>query len=112
MSSHSERVYLGDMLDYARKAHGKVAGLSIEQWKADENLTITVYYFIQTVGEAASRLPESTRDSLPHLPWREMIALRHRLVHGYGTVKAERIWEIATRDLPPLIAALEQHLAT
>ena len=108
MSRRSDESYLGDMLDYARQAHGKVAGLTVEQWQADDNLRLAVAYLVQIVGEAASRPSDSTRASLPDLPWQQMIAVRHRLVHGYAAIRLNAIWDIATQDLPPLIATLEK----
>lgn len=108
MSSHSERAFLGDMLDYARRAHAKVANLSHDDWAGDEDVRLAVAYLVQIVGEAASRLSEETRASLPDLPWRQMIGLRNRLVHGYGTIRTEAIWDVAKTDLPALIATLEQ----
>lgn len=112
MSKHNDYAYLGDMLDYARRAHAKVAGLAVEEWDADEDVRLSVAYLVQIVGEAASHVTDATRQSLPQLPWERIVGMRHRLVHGYGTVKPEIVWEVATTALPPLIAALEQHLAT
>jgi uncharacterized protein with HEPN domain len=44
---------------------------------------------------------------LPDIPWREIIGLRHRLIHGYAEVQLDRVWAIVQNDLAPLIAALE-----
>jgi len=34
-------------------------------------------------GEAISRLPVELRDRHPEVPWRQIIAVRHRIVHAY-----------------------------
>ena len=108
MSKHDDLLYLGNMLDYSRKAHSRVAGLTIEDWNADETLRYAISYLVQIIGEAASRLSEERRRSLPDLPWKEMIGLRHRLVHGYATIRQEVVWNVASNKLPSLIAALEE----
>jgi uncharacterized protein with HEPN domain len=104
----TETAYLGDMLQYARRAHEKTRGITIDDWNADENVRLAVAYLIQIVGEAASRLSETTRAALPHLPWQDMIGMRHRLVHGYGHIVFSIVWKTATEALPTLIDALEQ----
>jgi uncharacterized protein with HEPN domain len=102
-----ERSYLTDMLVYARKANSRVAGLTRAEFDQNETLQLAVTYLIQIVGEAASRLSEVTRATLPDLPWHDMIGMRHRLVHHYGTVSYDIVWDVAFNDLPALIAHLE-----
>jgi uncharacterized protein with HEPN domain len=35
------------------------------------------------------------------------VSFRHRIIHGYDSVDLDILWEILTKDLPPLIADLE-----
>jgi uncharacterized protein with HEPN domain len=111
MSNRSERSYLGDMLDYGRRAHAKVAAMRFEEWQADENAQLAVTYLVQIVGEAASHVSSVTRASLPDLPWARIVGMRHHLVHGYGVVNPEIIWRVANHQLPPLIVTLEKWLS-
>jgi uncharacterized protein with HEPN domain len=50
---------------------------------------------------------EDTRGKYAQIPWPQIIGLRNRLVHGYDAVDLDILWDIATQDLPPPIAALE-----
>ena len=59
------------------------------------------------IGEAANRLSQETRDSAPDMSWREIIAMRNRLVHGYFAVDLDILWTVVHDDLPGLITALE-----
>ena len=59
------------------------------------------------IGEAANRLSQETRDSTPDMSWREIIAMRNRLVHGYFAVDRDILWTVVHDDLPGLITALE-----
>jgi uncharacterized protein with HEPN domain len=38
--------------------------------------------------------------------------LRNRLIHGYDHVDFDILWEILTKDLPPLKATLDEIVAT
>jgi len=44
----------------------------------------------------------------PDIPWIQIIGLRNRLIHGYDSVDMDILWNIVSKDLPPLIAVLEK----
>ena len=103
-----DAVYLGHMLDMARKAAAKVRGKRRAEYDADEDLRIVVAHLVQTVGEAAARVSARTRERHPELPWKQITGIRHRIVHDYMDVDYDILWEVATKDLPELIAQLER----
>ena len=98
--------WLLDMVIAARKAIAFTSGMSPEGFLEDEAKLHAVIRMVQIIGEAASRVSEDTRKSASGVPWPQIIALRHRLVHDYVNVNPVRIWEIVQTDLPKLIAAL------
>jgi len=49
-----DTVYLGHMLDMARKAADKVRGKSRADYDGDEDLRIVIAHLVQTIGEAAA----------------------------------------------------------
>ncbi len=57
---------------------------------------------IEIIGEAASGLSEETRRALPEVPWPDIVAMRHRLIHGYPTVNLALVWGVVDQDLPSL----------
>jgi len=103
-----DSVYLGHMLDLARKAAGKVRGVSRSQFDGLEDLRLALAYLIQTIGEAAAHVSPATRAAQPEIPWKQIIGIRHRIVHDYMDVDFDILWEVVTRNLPPLIAGLEK----
>lgn len=103
-----DTVYLVHMLETARKAAGKVSGLDQPRFLADENLQLACVHLVQMIGEAASRVSPETRARYPTIPWRQVIGMRHRVVHDYLEVDLEIVWKVVTGDLPALIGALEQ----
>jgi uncharacterized protein with HEPN domain len=99
--------YLLDMLIAARDAVAFVTGLSREQFDASRVHQLAVLKALEIIGEAAARLTEETRAAHPRIPWREIVGMRHRLVHGYFEVDLNKVWDTVQNDLPPLIALLE-----
>ena len=98
------------MLDCAREAVAATRGRTRQDLRHDAILAAALERFIEVIGEAAGKVSEATRDELGGLPWREMIGMRNRLVHGYASVDRDVVWAVATGDLPALVGALEEAL--
>lgn len=102
-----DMVYIGHMLDMACKANDKVRGLQKDAFDADENRKFALAHLIQTIGEAAARVSQKTREDKPDIPWREITGMRNKIVHDYMGLDFDVVWEVATNDLPPLIEQLK-----
>jgi len=72
---------------------------------------LSVVRLLEIVGEAANRVPREERARYSDIPWPEIVSLRHRLIHGYDMVDFDILWQIITKDLPPLINALEKAIS-
>jgi uncharacterized protein with HEPN domain len=57
---------------------------------------------IEIIGEAANLITPETRDKFPDIPWKQIIGLRHILVHEYFGIDIQLIWQIITDDLADL----------
>lgn len=67
---------------------------------------------IEIVGEAAARTSDETQLQYPQIPWRDIIGMRNRLIHGYFDIDLDRVWDTVVDDLPSLIDELEDLLST
>lgn len=103
--------YLIDANDAARLALEFIDGRQAADLSTDAVLRSALERQVQIVGEALSqlaRLDPSYVAKIPDLP--RIVALRNILVHGYAAVDRERLWDIATEELPPLRPLLQQML--
>jgi uncharacterized protein with HEPN domain len=96
------------MLDASRKAVALLAGRTRVQLQGDEVAQLALARLLEIVGEAAGRVSPEYRASHPRLPWAEMAGLRNRLAHAYFDVDLDVLVDIVAKDLPPLIAQLEE----
>jgi uncharacterized protein with HEPN domain len=55
---------------------------------------------LELIGEAATHIPPELRESIP---WRQIIATRNRLIHGYLGIDNDTLWSIIQDDIPSLI---------
>jgi uncharacterized protein with HEPN domain len=103
--------YLGDIRDAVAKAQLFVAGMTYEQFAADEKTAFAVVRCLEIVGEAARKIPVAVRTRYPHVPWREMTGMRDILIHDYFGVNLRVVWNTVQNDLPPLKPQIEQIIA-
>jgi uncharacterized protein with HEPN domain len=75
-------------------------------FESDRLLQAAAQRFLEVIGEAASRVSDQTRNLLPGVPWREIIGMRNRLIHGYSSVDNDIVWETIKGDLPTIVDAL------
>ncbi len=61
---------------------------------------------MEIIGEAARGLTEELRQAHPEVPWRQMIAMRNVLIHGYFDIDVDLVWSVADNDLPKLAAQI------
>lgn len=106
MSRHDDMVRLKDMLDHAREAVEMSRGRTPEHLTQDRMFGLAIVRLLEIIGEAAARVSEQTRSELPAIPWLAIAGLRNRLIHGYGDIDFDIVWEVINRDLPDLIVRL------
>jgi uncharacterized protein with HEPN domain len=112
MRPPEDDVLLRDMLDHARKAVAASKGRARADLDRDEVLAAAFERFIEVIGEAANKISDATQLELASIPWREIVGMRNRLVHGYASVDHDVVWDVATMDLPALVVQLEKALRT
>ena len=110
MSVHDPRATLRQIQDAARRAPGDLRGqdpgAAAEDWQA----TAALERFIEIMGEAVKRLPLDLRSRHPAVPWKEIAGTRDHLSHGYDDVDYQVLWDAVQKDIPVLLATVEQML--
>ena len=110
MAVKDDSVYLGHMLDTAQDVQALMEGVTRQQFDQDQKLRWALVHLIQTIGEAARRVSAATRASAAGIPWKQIIGMRHHVVHDYLFVDYDVVWNTATHDIQPLINSLQQLL--
>ena len=103
--------YLEDILEAAKSIRRFTSGVSLEQFKSNEEKYEAVNRKFEIIGEAARHLSPEARSIFPEIPWKLLTAMRNILIHDYDDVDLDIVWNTTQRDLPPLIARVEAYLA-
>ena len=102
-----DEAYLLDMLIAAREALEFSKNLSWEEFQQSSLHQHAIAKALENIGEAARKVSDEVKAAHPEIPWREIVALRHRIAHDYLHLDLVRIWQIVQEDVPVLIRLLE-----
>jgi uncharacterized protein with HEPN domain len=105
------RFYVEDMIAFCDQALGYTHGLDRTSFAADVMRYDATLRKLELIGEAATHVPDAVRQAAPDVPWRMIVALRNRLIHGYLGIDDDTLWSIVCDDLVPLRAELIRLLA-
>jgi uncharacterized protein with HEPN domain len=102
-----DAAYLWDMREHAQRVIEMVAGIDLKQYARDQKTRMAVERGIEIIGEAARHVSSALRQAHPEIPWSRIIGQRNVLIHEYGAVIDDLVWETASRDVPEMLRLLE-----
>ncbi len=100
--SFEPRDYLRHILVEADYRLDQTAGLTRDEFVANETLRRAFVRSLEIVGEAAKKIPEEFRAQYPTVEWRAMSGMRDRLIHDYFGVDYELVWDVVQNRIPEL----------
>ena len=106
-----DEIRLRHVLDAASEAVDFIKGHRRVDLDTDRKLSLSLVRLLEIIGEAAKGVTMEFRGEHSELPWKRMIGMRDRLIHGYFDVNLDVVWETVTNDLPPLIDKLKKIVA-
>jgi uncharacterized protein with HEPN domain len=101
---------LRDIIQAADNILSFTEGRSREELLSDKLRYYAVVKNVEIIGEAAYMLSPNFKNKHHHIPWNNIIKMRHVLVHGYATILPQILWQTALVDVPLLKKQIEDLL--
>jgi len=98
-----DREIIKKIHSYCGKINSFAHGHDYSSFIADDKTTFSCSFALGQIGELVIKLSDEFKHSYSQLPWRQMAALRHRIVHGYDSVEMDLLWDIVKDDVPELL---------
>ena len=87
-------------------------GLTFEAFCAGTVLQRAIAFNILQIGELVGKLSDELRNStMQEINWPAIKGMRNIVVHDYGNVELDVVWDAAVNDLPVLKHFCEERLA-
>ena len=81
-----------------------------EDFLMDQMLYFAVVKNMEIIGEASYMLTHEFKENHPKTSWKDIINMRHILVHGYYQVDSRIVWQTIVNDLPLLKTQIADYL--
>jgi uncharacterized protein with HEPN domain len=95
-------VYLENILIYISKVEKYISGKEYSDFAKDEAFQNNIIRLIEIIGEATIQISEEMKNKYPEIPLAQMKGMRNILVHDYGSVRIDVVWNTAKLALPTL----------
>jgi len=96
--------YCEDILEFATNS-------THDEFINNKQINYSICFPIAQIGELSNKLTKEFRNEHDHIEWTGIIAVRNRIIHGYGSVKMDFVWEVMIKDdIPQLKVDIEKIL--
>jgi uncharacterized protein with HEPN domain len=79
----ADLIRLKHILDASVEIQSFVKDKTQEEFKQDRKLHLSVVHLLEIIGEAGNQISEEVKEQYVDIPWKRIIGMRNRLIHGY-----------------------------
>lgn len=81
--------------------------ISLKGLEDNEILTDSVLFRLSQITENLGKLSDEFKNNHSNIPWNFIRGMRNRIIHDYGGVDLEKIYDTVKNDLPVLLKELK-----
>ena len=102
------KYYVEKIIDDINFCIKHLEAISLQEFNMDEILSSAISFKFVQISENVKKLPLSINEVYPTIPWNKISGLRNRIVHDYGSIQLDIIYNTVKDDLPKLIVDLNE----
>jgi uncharacterized protein with HEPN domain len=107
-----DRQRLLHILESIAEIENYISGANFDIFVQNSMMRFATVKQIEIIGEAANYITEETKARFTEIQWRQIIGLRHILVHEYFGIDNNLIWQIIADDIPNLKKGVTEVLSS
>ena len=82
--------------------------VDMEELNADEVLLDSMLFRMIQISENAKKLSDEHKNRYKNIPWNALYGLRNRIVHDYGNVDLNVVYDTLKEDIPELLEMISK----
>ncbi len=98
---------IGKIIDDLRFIISHTSMLSIDEFAADVVLQDSMMFRLVQISENVKTLTPEFKNDHPEIPWADISGLRNRIIHDYGHVDLQIVFDTLKEDIPYLLEVFE-----
>ncbi len=106
-NTKTDRYYVESIIADLKLIVNNTRGITKEDLEKNIILCDSVLFRLIQISENTSRLSDDFKSLYADIPWQPIKGLRNRIVHNYGDVDLEVIYDTVTKDIPQLLSMME-----
>ena len=85
-----------------------MSGVDIGRFNEDEVLQDSMMFRLVQISENAKKLSDTYKSEYGSIPWTDIYGLRNRIVHEYGNVDLQIIYDTLVYDIPDVFGKMKR----
>jgi len=98
------------IIAYCKKVQKFTRYVTFDDFMENDEKSLAVAMCIAQIAELSKILSQGFKEVFHDFPWKEIIATRNVIVHKYGDLHWQTIWQVITEEIPILIDGFENAL--
>jgi uncharacterized protein with HEPN domain len=99
---------LGHILDAIAEIESYTTNVEFKNFLTNSMMRFASIKQIEIIGEAANYITPETKALFSDIEWKQIIGMRHILIHEYFGVDANLVWQVIISDIPILKDAINR----
>mgnify|MGYP000739474315 CR=1 FL=1 len=100
-------VIISKMINYVEKILKYTDGMKYSEFESKDMVVEACVFNLSQLGELANKVDKDFQKIHNTIPWREVYGLRNRIVHDYGNVDLNIVFETLKNDIPELLEMIK-----
>lgn len=100
--------YVKKMLKDIRFIMENTAGITLRELETNEVLCDSVLFRLIQISENSVKLTSEFKEEHNDIPWQAIKGMRNKIVHEYGDVEFDIVFQTVTEDIPVICDKLEK----
>ena len=102
MLSIKTKGLLLNIIKHCQRIEEKIQECNKESYDTNDDIKEIICFNLIQIGELTTGLDADFINQYTGIPWNKVKGMRNRIVHGYGNIDIDRVWQTATIDVKPL----------